>query len=186
MKIKKTRTARRERNSPPQDVFSHLEVEIKKLDEDHWQDYRNLRLEALQGASVAFGSSYEEEMTLSEADWKKRIPNALFAFADGKPVGLIVFVFNRRAKTRHIVDIFSFYVKTAYRRKGIGQMLLETALAETKAQKHVIKIRLSVNPEQKDAVRLYSKFGFKTVGCLEKELLVDGRFYDELVMEKYL
>jgi RimJ/RimL family protein N-acetyltransferase len=43
-----------------------------------------------------------------------------------------------------------------------------------------------VNPKQKAAVKLYEKCGFKTVGVLKKELYVNGKFYDELIMEKYI
>jgi len=45
---------------------------------------------------------------------------------------------------------------------------------------------LTVNPKQKAAVRLYKKYGFKIVGKLRKYLLVNGKFYDELVMEKFI
>jgi len=78
------------------------------------------------------------------------------------------------------------YVNVNYRGRGIGRRLIEAALEEIKAQKEVIKIRLSVNPGQKIAVQLYRKCGFKTVACLKRELLIDGKFYDELLMEKYL
>ena len=162
------------------------DVEIKRLCEDRWQDYRALRLDALREASIAFGSSYEEERLKPEDKWKERMPNALFAVAGDAPVGIIVLVFNQRAKTRHIAEIFSFYVKQEYRGQGIGKMLMEAALAEIKAQKDVIKVRLSVNPERESARRMYRKFGFKKTGLLKKELLVGGRFYDEIMMEKFL
>ena len=161
-------------------------IEITRLDEDRWQDYRALRLEALQEATIAFGSSYEEEMFLSEDAWKKRMKNALFAVVEGNPAGILVLVFNHRAKTKHIAEIFSFYVKKDYRGTGIGKLLMETTLAEIGGQKDVIKVRLSVNPEQEAAMRLYRKYGFKTVGHLKKELNIDGRFHDELIMEKFV
>jgi RimJ/RimL family protein N-acetyltransferase len=59
-------------------------------------------------------------------------------------------------------------------------------LEEIQKSKDVVKIKLTVNPEQKAAVKLYQKSGFKIIGRLEKELLIDGRFYDELIMEKLL
>ena len=52
--------------------------------------------------------------------------------------------------------------------------------------KNVIKINLNVNPKQKAAVKLYRKFGFKVVGLLKKDLFVNSKFYDELIMEKFI
>ena len=40
--------------------------------------------------------------------------------------------------------------------------------------------------KQEAAVSLYQKYGFKTVGRLTKELRLEGRYYDELIMEKLL
>jgi RimJ/RimL family protein N-acetyltransferase len=50
----------------------------------------------------------------------------------------------------------------------------------------VIKIELTVNPVQKAAVRLYRKYGFKQAGRTKKALKIDGKYYDELFMEKFL
>jgi ribosomal protein S18 acetylase RimI-like enzyme len=43
-----------------------------------------------------------------------------------------------------------------------------------------------VNTEQNAAVDLYKQFGFNVVGRLKNELRIDGKFYDELIMEKLL
>ena len=43
-----------------------------------------------------------------------------------------------------------------------------------------------VNAEQTVAVALYKQLGFELTGTLKKELQVDGRFYDELILEKLL
>jgi RimJ/RimL family protein N-acetyltransferase len=50
----------------------------------------------------------------------------------------------------------------------------------------IAKIKLAVNSEQQAAIKLYKKFGFEIVGKLEKELFVDGQYYDELMMERHL
>ncbi|PIY60326.1 hypothetical protein COY95_02355 [Candidatus Woesearchaeota archaeon CG_4_10_14_0_8_um_filter_47_5] len=171
-------------------------IKYAKLSPDRWEEYRDLRLEALQNDPSVFGSSYEEEKSLPEDEWRKRIANALFAVADstpaGMPVGMIVCVFNRNNKTRHIAHIFGVYVKKDYRNQGIGGRLIERAVSLIKKNTEngegteITKIRLAVNPEQKAAVSLYKKHGFEIVGRYKKELRVDGVFYDEFLMEKYL
>jgi len=77
-------------------------IEIQSFDKARFLDYRTLRLEALRESPTAFGSSYEEEILLIEDEWKKRLQNARFAVVEGKPIGIIVLGFNRRAKTRQL------------------------------------------------------------------------------------
>ena len=161
-------------------------IKVKKLPTSRWKNYRNLRLESLGKDSTAFSSSYEEEKKLSEVEWKRRTKNTLFALSDDKTIGMIVFIFNNKRKIKHISNIFGFYVKERYRNQGVGKKLIESALSHIKKNKNIIKIDLIVNPKQKAALSLYKKFGFKVVGILRKDLLVNGKFYDELVMEKFI
>ena len=161
-------------------------IKIKKLPANRWKDYRDLRLESLKKDATAFGSSYEEEIKLSVSEWQKRTGNTLFALSDSTPVGMIVYVFNNKIKIRHIANIFGFYVKESYRNQGIGRKLIKNALLSIMKNKNIIKIDLTVNSKQSSAIKLYKKFGFRIVGVLSKDLFVDGKFYDELVMEKFI
>ncbi|MHB8105225.1 MAG: GNAT family N-acetyltransferase [Dehalococcoidales bacterium] len=161
-------------------------VIVTKIGEERWQDYRDLRLEALKLEPLAYSSSYEEEQNIPEAMWRDRIKNALFAVADNKPVGMAGIFCNNRFKTNHVCEIFGVYVRQDYRNKGIGKRLIEAALAEIQNLKGITKIKIGVNPTQKAAEHLYRKYGFKTVGRFKKDMRVDGKFYDELYMEKQL
>jgi ribosomal protein S18 acetylase RimI-like enzyme len=161
-------------------------IVVKKLHEDRWNEYRDFRLEALQREPIAFGSSYDEEVSIPEEVWRKRIGNALFALSKGRLIGIIVCVQSDRIKTKHVANIFSFYVIEKYRGQGLGKKLIDRALTEVQKSRDVVKIKLTVNPEQKVALKLYRKFGFKIAGRCKKELYVEGRFYDELIMEKML
>ena len=159
-------------------------VEIKKLPSNRWKDYRDLRLEALKNDPIAFGSSYEEEIKISREKWKKKIKNVLFALSDDEPIGMIVYIFDNKLKTRHIANIFGVYVKKEHRGKGIGKKLVENAISLIRKNKNIIKINICVNPKQKSAVKLYEKYGFKSIGTLKNDLYVNGKFCDELIMEK--
>ena len=161
-------------------------LEIRRLPAERWDDYRRLRLEALKSGPAAFASSVEEEETLSEGDWKRRIQNVFFAMSGDKPVGMIVCAVSGRLKTRHTADIFGAYVRGEYRGKGIGGALLRAALSEIRKNKEVVKVRLSVNPEQKAAVKLYKKAGFVVIGRAQKDLKIGRRYHDLLQMEKLL
>jgi ribosomal protein S18 acetylase RimI-like enzyme len=161
-------------------------IEIKKLSGDNWMDYKNIRLEALQSDPVAFGSSYEEESQFSETTWRNRIENSIFAISDNKPIGMVGFLFNNRLKHKHVADIFGMYVSSKYRNHGIGSKLLDNVILLIKENKAVRKIKLTVNPQQEYAVKLYKKYGFSSIGLSKDEHFVGGKFHDELLMEKFV
>ena len=158
--------------------------EVRKLSQDRWKDYRALRLEALGTDPSAFGSSVDEEKSLPEEEWRRRIESVLFAMSGDEPVGLISYVFSRRVKTRHVASIFGVYVRPEHRGKGLGRALLNSALAEIRKKRTIVKVQLSVNPSFRPAVRLYRKAGFTVTGRSRNELKVEGKFYDLLSMEK--
>ena len=164
----------------------HMEITVGKLSEDNWEKFREIRLEALRNETIAFGSSYEEEVDRPEALWKERIKGAVFAFSGEKIIGLMSYKDEDRIKTKHKSGIYSVYVKPEYRNKGIGKKILTEVLRLIKENKDIKKVNLTVNPAQLSAIKLYESFGFKTVGKLSKELLIDGKFYDELLMELIL
>lgn len=97
-----------------------------------------------------------------------------------------MFIRQTHSKSNHIGNIFGLYVKKAYRGKGIGGQLIDEALRKFKMHGQVRKTKLAVNTDLVSAVKLYERLGFHRVGILKEELQYDGRFYDELVMEKIL
>ena len=48
------------------------------------------------------------------------------------------------------------------------------------------KIVLSAFPFNQAGMRLYEKFGFRTVGVYREQGLIDGRWVDTIIMEKLL
>jgi len=161
-------------------------IEIKKLPTNRWKDYRELRIEALKSDPAAFSSSHVEEQKLSITEWKRRMNNVLFALDEDKPIGMMVYVFLKLKKIKHVTNIYGVYVKKEYRTQGIGKQLLENVLTKINQNKNIIKINLHVNPKQKAALQLYKKFGFKKIGTLKKDICVNGKFYDEIIMEKFI
>jgi ribosomal protein S18 acetylase RimI-like enzyme len=161
-------------------------LEITRLPPERWKEARDLRLSALQTEPTAFGSSYEEEANFSEAEWKRRTANALFALSDNRPIGTITYLITERTKTKHIAQIFGVYVDPNYRGRGVGRRMLEKALDLIEENKAIVKVRLTVNAKQDSAIALYQSVGFSIVGELKKELKINGEFYDEVIMEKML
>ncbi len=161
-------------------------IRVRRLPAERWRDYRDLRLESLKTEPQAFGSSDEEEAELEESAWRERTEGALFATEGERPVGVMTLSFNDRIKTRHTAEIFGFYVRPEHRGKGVGTQLLREGLALVRSRKGMVKVRLYVNPEQRAAVKLYRKAGFRVAGRMEKELKIGDRFTRMLVMELML
>ena len=161
-------------------------IEIKQLPPERWQDYQKLRLEALKADPIAFGSSYEEEISRPEEFWRNRIGNMLFAVENNRPVGMVRYAFETRVKNKHVAGIYAMYVDKEFRNQGIGKRLMEGVISLIAENKDIHKIRLSVTPEQIYAVKLYEHCGFKRAGLFTNELCVDGRYYGEMPMEKFI
>ena len=159
-------------------------IEILKLPSNRWKDYQRLRLEALKNDPLAWVTSYEEEIPLPKEEWQKRIGQVLFALLNDKPIGMVSYYFEDRIKIKHIANIVGMYVTREYRNQEIGSKLVTEVISSIKENSGILKIKLSVNSEQEYALRLYRKFGFAVVGTLKKETLVDGKYYDSLLMEK--
>lgn len=72
-------------------------------------------------------------------------------------------------------------VVSEYRGRGIGKMLLVSCVK--KAQENGIsRIVLHVRADNESAVALYKKVGFQTEGVMKNYMLIDGIFYDALIM----
>ncbi|MDD2516086.1 MAG: N-acetyltransferase [Candidatus Gracilibacteria bacterium] len=164
------------------------EIIFRKIKPKDWQEYKKIRLEALQEEPIAFGASYEEKIIENENNWKISIKKSsiFFALDNDEIIGIMGYWFETNLKTKHIAKIFGVYLKEKYRKKGIGDKFLKFILKQIIQNKEIKKIALAVNTKQKGAIKLYEKNGFEIVGKLKNELFYSGQFYDEFLMEKYL
>lgn len=163
-----------------------LDIKIARLPASRWIEYRDLRLESLKSDPTSFGPSYSEERGLKGKKWREWMKDMLFALYEDKPIGTIAYVFGKWKGTSHVANVYCVFVSKKYRGMGVGSQLLESALSAIRKNKKALVVDLSVTPGKKAAVRLYEKHGFKPVGRLSKTLKFNGRFYDEVMMEKLL
>jgi len=92
--------------------------------------------------------------------------------------------FSARPAYRYVADL-SVYVDRDWRGKGVGTLLLREIEARARSLGYH-KIVLSAFPFNQAGMRLYEKFGFRTVGIYHEQGLVDGRWVDTIIMEKLL
>lgn len=122
---------------------------------------------------------------LKEIKEKKRV--ILVAEDNEKIVGLIEVALRKSSTQKHISNLFISVLKD-YRSIGLGTYLMEEILK-------LAKKRLKPKPEiltfgafanNKIALSLYKKMGCRQVAKIPKQFKLKGKFYDEVIMLKYL
>ncbi|REK77010.1 GNAT family N-acetyltransferase [Paenibacillus paeoniae] len=146
-----------------------------------------LRLEALGTSPEAFGSSYEDalETPLEAVRAKVEATENQFilgAYADGEMVGMAGFLRQTARKTRHKGFIWGVYVKSDYRKHGVGKGLLEAVIEQARRMEGLELIQLTVVTANRGARQLYESLGFQSYGLERNALIVDGIRYDEELM----
>ena len=155
---------------------------IRLLNQEEWESWKNLRLEALYNEPEAFCTSFEQESNRSDEEFKAILShNAIFgAFEDDELIGASGFVSLSSLKTQHRGTLWGMYVKVNHRRKGIADSLINTIIAHAKS--HVIQLHLTVMESNFGAMRLYHKHGFTVYATEPRSLKIGDRFVDEHLM----
>lgn len=148
---------------------------------------RQLRLDALRETPEAFGSSYEEEHTLTLDDIRGWIApaddSAMFGvFAHDALAGMVGVARQRKLKMRHKAHIWSMYVAPDRRGQGLARLLMRAAIEHAAGMRGVRKVQLSVTANNDAAFNLYVTLGFEEYGHECEALCVNGVLYDELLM----
>jgi RimJ/RimL family protein N-acetyltransferase len=104
------------------------------------------------------------------------------ALADGQVIGWCD-VLPKGAPVHAHVGILGMGLVPRFRGKGYGAKLIDVALRE--AQRFgFIRIELNVHADNRSAIRLYERVGFKSEGVLRDAVLIDGQFKDLIIMAK--
>ena len=138
-------------------------VLVREVDADDWEVLRDVRLDALQEAPYAFGSTYAREAPFTEEQWRARLAARtvnFFAFTGeaADPAGLAaVFLGDGPA------ELVSMWVRPAARGRGVGEALISAAAEWAKARDHdtLYLWVAEVNPA---ARKLYERCGFTPTG----------------------
>jgi ribosomal protein S18 acetylase RimI-like enzyme len=166
-------------------------VEIRRLVESDWEQYRTLRLESLMTDPDAFGADLAETQARPPQHWMDRLkpnPNAfmLGAWDGDRLVGMVGFRRDDGPKDRHKGLLFSMYVSPGARRSGTGRQLVTKALEEARQMEGLVQVDLMVVAENEPAVRLYQSIGFITYGREPRALKSGERYLDEYLMVYFL
>lgn len=122
------------------------------------------------------------------ARWAKWVDDGgiLWAMAemDGRLVGSLSLArLGDLEKTKH-VRALGMGVRKGFRGAGVGTALMDYALRWAR-EKRVKKVVLSVFSTNKEAIRLYEKFGFVSEGVRRKQFVIEGGYVDEIMMARF-
>jgi ribosomal protein S18 acetylase RimI-like enzyme len=149
-----------------------MDDEVRRVRVGEWRQYRELRLEALKDAPLAFEERYSESVAEPDEFWQRRVARG----AAGPESGLFVAVDDGRfvAKascfveseiTEHVsTQIVGVYVSPRHRGNGVAEALLATAIRWAREEPRADRIRLFVMQENQRAAAFYRRIGFRDTG----------------------
>lgn len=105
----------------------------------------------------------------------------MIAEIDGRIVGNLNFDGGQRPRTRHMGE-FGLTVLKDYWGQGVGSILLKYLINWSRETGVIKKINLTVREDNKTAIKLYKKFGFKEEGFITRFFYLEGKFYNALKM----
>ena len=125
----------------------------------------------------------EEREYLSSLDEREGM---FVAIKDGKIVGLQeISLFAKWSKSMsHVGNILTLILQ-AYRGQGIGTQLAERTLKFARENRYE-KISSYVIKDNIHAINYYEKLGFRVVGRWTKQIKLDGKYHDDLIVELFL
>ncbi|HPG42482.1 MAG TPA: GNAT family N-acetyltransferase [Acholeplasmataceae bacterium] len=163
-------------------------ITIIELHKEHAKVYRELRLKGLMEAKETFGSSYEEESLLSLSHYENQLDDlnntVLGAWSNEKLVGILLMRRSNHMKTKHNGHLHAMYVDHDFQKQGIGKSLLLKMMRIAKDM-GIINIFLTVTKTNHEAIKLYESVGFHIYGTEKREILIDGKYLDSLLMAFY-
>ena len=161
-------------------------LQIRRLEPSDAALYREIRLEGLRISPEAFGSTFEKE-DAQPLSWFEAVlgrADIFGAFLDGTLAGVAAYAAQEGLKQAHKATLWGMYVRNTARNLGLGKKLVAAVLNH--ARERVEMVQLTVVSENDDARRLYSASGFVEYGYEKRGLKQDGRYYDEVLMVKFL
>lgn len=162
-------------------------ITIEVLKPAQWEEYKKIRLEALQSDPLAFGATYGDEVKRPDEKWLADLEEERAKYyvirVDGDVVGMASSHLHLGGNVSHLANLHRVFVKPEFRGRGLGYMLLQRIIDDLHTNVATVKVRLSVNAVNESAINLYKKLGFYEYGLAKKEMKIGDKYYDQVQME---
>jgi Acetyltransferases, including N-acetylases of ribosomal proteins len=168
-----------------------MSIIIRKLQPHESAIYREVRLACLKDASPYFGSTYEEEVLNPKLTFETFIEDdspdhVMFgAFDEERLIGITGFNRMPRQRAMHRGELVQVYVDSSYRGQNIGEKLIRRALEYAFTLDGIEQVQLSVIADNRAAIKLYEKVGFKTFGVQPRYFKVGDTYMDQQFMQLF-
>jgi ribosomal protein S18 acetylase RimI-like enzyme len=144
---------------------------LKPIDQGSVLDFKSVRLRALQDSPFAFGSTFEKESKLSDADWQRRAAErdgtrsiTYLAWDQGEACGIAAgFIDAENDNSAHLVSV---WVAPTHRTRGIGKLLV-LGVIDWARIRGVARLHLMVTSNNDAAIGFYQQLGFQKTGRTE-------------------
>ena len=137
------------------------EITVRRLSDEDWAEYRDVRLKALRESPEAFVASAEEEGDYTEERWRDRMRRSqrLLAGRDGEALG-VASLGTEGTAADTVGELFGLWVRPDARGTGVARRLLEAGAraAREDGLKHLV---YWVGTDNGRAVAFASSFGFR-------------------------
>jgi RimJ/RimL family protein N-acetyltransferase len=168
-----------------------MSIIIRKLQPPESAIYREIRLACLKNTPAYFGSTYEEEVlnpkfafeTFIEDDSPEHV--MFGAFDEERLIGIAGFNRMARQRAMHRGELVQVYVESSYRGQNIGEKLIRCALEYAFTLDGIEQVQLSVIADNRTAIQLYEKVGFKTFGVQPRYFKVGDTYMDQQFMQVF-
>lgn len=160
-------------------------MNIHIVHQEDWQKFRDIRLYGLKNDPQAFVGDFSEILKRTELDWWSRLKgiDSFFFAAEENSIFVSIAGAKRTSDTKWM--LIAVHTLKANRGTGLAQQVIDKVFEELR-KRGVMTVELIVNTDQKDAVHIYEKLGFRTIKILDGELMGDGKLHEGYSMEKML
>ncbi len=155
-------------------------LQINNLQQIHWEQVKEIYEEGLATGIATFQT---EAPKWEEWD-AGHIANCRFiAIFDNKVVGWTALSpFSSRAAYSGVAEV-SIYVRSEYKGKGIGKVLLNTLIKESE-KSGFWTLQASIFQENKGSIHLHKQAGFREVGVRERISKLNGIWRNVILFER--
>jgi ribosomal protein S18 acetylase RimI-like enzyme len=109
----------------------------------------------------------------------------IVAIDDDQTVGYLSIEPKRAKRLKHTAWL-NMGVAEKYRGKGIGKLLLESAIEKIRAEGIIEIIYLMVRADNIPAIKLYRRKGIEIVAMLEKDTKIGDKYFDGILMRRFV
>jgi GNAT superfamily N-acetyltransferase len=162
------------------------DITVRVLGEDEWEQYRSVRLDALDESPDAFAASADEERAYEEDFWRTRMRRSqrLLAEQEGTAVGVASVGQARQEGEKdndRVAELFGLWVAPAARGTGVATQLVQAG-ADAARQQGRSHLAYWVGADNGRAVAFASGFGFRPTDSRRSMRVRGAEDEDEIAM----